>query len=145
MAVETIVPLSTISGQEKHFENKKSIGAAEIRTLKSELERHLEGEVRFDDGSRALHAVDASNYRQVPIGVVIPKSIDDVIQTIAFCREFGALVLSRGGGTSLAGQCCNTAIVMDWTKYLTPGSYWHARPREERRRIGPCRNRKLGR
>src|SRR5690349_13642929 len=97
MATETIVPLSTISGQGKHFENKKSTGAAEITALKSELEQHIKGEVRFDDGSRAIYAVDASNYRQVPIGVVIPKTIQDVIDTIAICREFEAPVLSRGG------------------------------------------------
>jgi hypothetical protein len=118
VATETIVPLSTISKREVHFENRKSIGPAEIKALKSELERRIEGEVRFDDGSRAIYAVDASNYRQVPIGVVIPKTIQDVIDTIAICREFEAPVLSRGGGTSLAGQCCNVAIVMDWTKYL---------------------------
>ncbi len=86
--------------------------------LERELRRLLEGEVRFDAGSRALYATDGSNYRQIPIGVVIPKSIEDVEQTLAACRKFGAPVLSRGGGTSLAGQCCNVAVVMDWSKYL---------------------------
>ena len=60
--------------------------------------------MRFDDGSRALYATDGSNYRQVPIGVVIPESVDDVIATVAACRKHGAPVLSRGGGTSLAGS-----------------------------------------
>ncbi|HET6933247.1 MAG TPA: FAD-binding oxidoreductase, partial [Candidatus Angelobacter sp.] len=78
----------------------------------------ISGEVRFDDGSRALYATDGSNYRQVPIGVVIPKSIEDVIQTVALAREFGAPILARGGGTSLAGQCCNVAVVIDFSKYL---------------------------
>jgi FAD/FMN-containing dehydrogenase len=78
----------------------------------------LEGEVRFDDGSRALYATDGSNYRQVPIGVVVPRSIDDVTKTLAACREAGAPVLARGGGTSLAGQCCNVAVVIDFSKYL---------------------------
>src|SRR6202007_2284430 len=68
--------------------------------------------------SRALYATDASNYRQVPIGVVIPKTIDDVILTVDQCRRFGAPLLARGGGTSLAGQCCNVAVVLDFTKYL---------------------------
>src|SRR3954467_12930026 len=81
--------------------------------LHRELHRRVEGEVRFDVGTRAIYAVDGSNYRQVPIGAVIPRSIDDVVQAIAVCREFGAPVLSRGGGTSLAGQCCNTAVVID--------------------------------
>ncbi len=81
-------------------------------------EDNIEGEVRFDAGSKAMYAVDASNYRQVPIAVVIPKSKEDVVQTVAACRKFGAPVLSRGGGTSLAGQCCNVAVVIDWSKYM---------------------------
>src|SRR5438046_3836886 len=86
--------------------------------LSSELRRRIRGEVRFDDGSRALYATDASNYRQVPIGVVIPRDADDVIQTMTVAREFGAPILARGGGTSLAGQCCNVAGVMDTSKYM---------------------------
>jgi FAD/FMN-containing dehydrogenase/Fe-S oxidoreductase len=86
--------------------------------LETELRRRLEGEVRFDPGSRAAYTVDGSNYRQAPIGVVIPRTIDDVAQAVATCRAFGAPLLSRGGGTSLAGQCCNVAVVMDWSKYL---------------------------
>lgn len=90
----------------------------DARALASELKAEIKGEVRFDDGSRALYATDGSNYRQVPIGVVIPQSVDDVIATVAACRRHGAPVLSRGGGTSLAGQCCNVAVVMDMSKYL---------------------------
>ena len=87
-------------------------------SLESALRRVLSGEVRFDAGSKALYATDGSNYRQVPIGVVIPKSKQDVIETVALCREFGVPLLSRGGGTSLAGQCCNIALVIDWSKYM---------------------------
>src|ERR1051325_6832972 len=86
--------------------------------LASDLRRAVRGEVRFDRGSRALYATDGSNYRQVPIGAVIPRSADDVVATIAVCREHGAPILSRGGGTSLAGQCCNAAVVMDMSKYF---------------------------
>jgi FAD/FMN-containing dehydrogenase/Fe-S oxidoreductase len=86
--------------------------------LAAALRRHLRGEVRFDAGSRALYATDGSNYRQVPIGVVIPRDAADVIATLAISREFGAPVLSRGGGTSLAGQCCNVAVVVDMSKYM---------------------------
>src|SRR5438270_7511724 len=88
------------------------------RELEARLRGMVRGEVRFDDGSRALYATDASNYRQVPIGLVIPRDVSDVIATVAACHQFGAPVLSRGGGTSVAGQCCNVAIVIDWTKYL---------------------------
>src|SRR5579883_553644 len=74
------------------------------------LRSRIAGEVRFSDGDRALYATDGSNYRQVPIGVVIPRSMEDVVTTMALCRRHGAPFLSRGGGTSLAGQCCNTAV-----------------------------------
>ena len=90
----------------------------EAAALAAALRERIAGEVRFDTGSRALYATDASNYRQVPIGVVIPKSVEDVIATVALCREFGAPLLNRGGGTSLAGQCCNVAVVLDYSKYL---------------------------
>jgi FAD/FMN-containing dehydrogenase/Fe-S oxidoreductase len=86
--------------------------------LSRKLKKHIRGEVRFDSGSRALYATDASNYRQVPIGVVVPRDAEDVVATVATCREFGAPILSRGGGTSLCGQCCNVAVVMDMSKYF---------------------------
>jgi FAD/FMN-containing dehydrogenase/Fe-S oxidoreductase len=94
------------------------VGAPDLDALARKLAAQLDGEVRFDPGSRALYATDGSNYRQVPMGVVIPRHKTDVLATIDVCREFGAPLLSRGGGTSLAGQCCNFAVVMDMTKYL---------------------------
>src|ERR1700751_5786087 len=78
----------------------------------------LTGDVRFDNSTRALYATDGSNYRQVPIGVVLPRDADDVLAAISVCRDFGAPLLCRGGGTSLAGQCCNVAVVLDFTKYM---------------------------
>jgi FAD/FMN-containing dehydrogenase/Fe-S oxidoreductase len=89
-----------------------------VRELEARLKSVVKGEVRFDDASRALYATDASNYRQVPIGLVIPRDIADVIAAVAACSEFGAPVLSRGGGTSLAGQCCNVAVILDFSKYM---------------------------
>ncbi len=86
--------------------------------LEKELKSTIEGEVRFDSQAKALYATDASNYRQVPIGVVLPKSKEDIAKTIELCRKHNAPILSRGGGTSLAGQCCNVAVVMDMSKYL---------------------------
>jgi len=90
----------------------------DARALADALRRHLRGEVRFDDGSRALYATDGSSYRQVPIGVVIPRDNEDVIAAVALAREYGAPILCRGGGTSLAGQCCNVAVVLDFSKYM---------------------------
>lgn len=87
-------------------------------SLEAALLRTIEGEVRFDDGTRALYATDGSNYRQAPIGVVLPRHVQDVENTVRLAREHDAPVLSRGGGTSLAGQCCNVAIVMDFSKYM---------------------------
>jgi FAD/FMN-containing dehydrogenase/Fe-S oxidoreductase len=86
--------------------------------LEAALRRHLRGEVRFDSGSRALYATDGSNYRQVPIGVVVPRDKEDVLAAVALCRDHCAPILARGGGTSLAGQCCNSAVILDFTKYM---------------------------
>jgi len=77
--------------------------------LEADLARAVDGEVRFDDGARALYSTDSSNYRQVPIGVVIPRSLDDVEATFADCRDHGAPVLSRGGGTSLASPASRSS------------------------------------
>ncbi|MFD7922615.1 FAD-binding and (Fe-S)-binding domain-containing protein [Streptomyces sp. NPDC059740] len=85
--------------------------------LASALRERVRGEVRFDKGSRAAYSTDGSNYRQVPIGVVVPRDVADGAAAVAVCAEHGAPVLSRGGGTSLGGQCTNTAVVIDWTKY----------------------------
>jgi FAD/FMN-containing dehydrogenase/Fe-S oxidoreductase len=96
------------------------VGVADVdrRALRKLLEAELEGEVRFRPGDRAMYATGGSNYRMIPIGVVLPKSVEDVLATIAACREHGAPVLARGGGTSLAGQIANVAVVIDFSKYL---------------------------
>ena len=86
--------------------------------LEKELKRQIKGEVRFDRGSRAMYSTDGSNYRQIPIGLVVPRDADDVVAAMAACRKYGAPVLARGAGTSLAGQCCNVAVVFDFTKYM---------------------------
>jgi FAD/FMN-containing dehydrogenase len=90
----------------------------DVSALEAELGKTIRGEVRFSDGDRALYSTDSSNYRQIPIGVVIPRDRADVIATVAACRKFGAPITCRGGGTSLAGQCCNIAVIIDFTKYM---------------------------
>jgi FAD/FMN-containing dehydrogenase/Fe-S oxidoreductase len=90
----------------------------EADSLARELRTTIKGEVRFNHGSRAAYSMDASNYRQIPIGIVVPRDEADVITTVSICRKFGAPILSRGGGTSLAGQGCNVAVVLDFSKYL---------------------------
>ncbi|HEX3696894.1 MAG TPA: FAD-binding and (Fe-S)-binding domain-containing protein [Polyangia bacterium] len=110
-----LVPVSRLRAREaRPFEGKR----LDVDALADALAREIDGEVRFDAGSRALYATDGSNYRQVPIGVVVPRHKVDVVATVDVCRRFGAPVLSRGGGTSLAGQCCNVAVVLDMSKHL---------------------------
>lgn len=86
--------------------------------LNEQLRKRTEAEVRFDSGSRAIYASDLSHYRQVPIGAVVPRTMDDVVETVAVCREYGVPIFGRGAGTSLAGQTCNAAVVLDFSKYL---------------------------
>src|SRR6202045_3058554 len=86
--------------------------------LAEALRRHVRGEVVFDDSSRALYATDGSNYRQVPVGVLLPRDVEDVLAVAAICRRFSAPLLCRGGGTSLAGQCCNIAVIVDFPKHM---------------------------
>ncbi|HTW60960.1 MAG TPA: FAD-binding and (Fe-S)-binding domain-containing protein [Terracidiphilus sp.] len=88
------------------------------RELESLLRKNLRGEVRFDRGARALYAADASNYRQLPIGVIFPRDAADVEAGLAACRATGAAVLPRGAGTSLAGQCVNVAVVFDYSRHM---------------------------
>jgi FAD/FMN-containing dehydrogenase/Fe-S oxidoreductase len=107
----------------------------DARALAGELARELRGEVRFSPGSRALYANDASVYRQVPIGVVIPRTVDDVIAAMAICRRHDAPILARGCGTGLAGQTVNHAVLFDFSKYLH--ALLELDPRERFARVQP--------
>ncbi|HEX3665434.1 MAG TPA: FAD-binding and (Fe-S)-binding domain-containing protein [Rhizomicrobium sp.] len=91
---------------------------AQIEKLHRALEKAIVGEVRFSMGDRALYATDASNYRQIPYGVVLPKSAEDVVATVRICNAHDVPVTPRGGGTSLAGQTCNTSVIIDFSKYM---------------------------
>ncbi|MGV3529319.1 MAG: FAD-binding and (Fe-S)-binding domain-containing protein [Flavisolibacter sp.] len=110
----TVTDILPVADKRYHTRYASGVNA---EALFRDLSDAIKGEVRFDAGSRALYATDASNYRQVPIGVVLPLDEEDVSNTIAISRKHGAPLLSRGGGTSLAGQCCNVAVVMDMSKY----------------------------
>ena len=91
----------------------------DVSKLERALRKVVQGEVRFDKASLAMYANDSSNYRQVPIGVVVPKTLDDVVATHRVCSQFGAPVCNRGGGTSLSGETVNYAVIVDNSKYLT--------------------------
>ncbi|NUP17624.1 MAG: FAD-binding oxidoreductase [Streptomyces sp.] len=98
---------------------RETASPSDPAALESALRERVDGEVRFDAGSRAAYSTDASNFRQTPIGVVVPHTPEAAVEAVAVAREYDAPVLSRGGGTSLAGQCANTAVVIDWSKYCT--------------------------
>lgn len=86
--------------------------------LARELAGAVEGQARFDDGSRALYANDASTYRQVPLGVVLPRHADDVVAAVEICRRHGVPIVARGCGTGLAGQTVNAGVMVDFSKYM---------------------------
>ncbi|WP_080418180.1 FAD-binding and (Fe-S)-binding domain-containing protein [Burkholderia ubonensis] len=94
------------------------VGQALLDALAADLRTAMRGEVRFDAGTKALYASDASNYRQVPLGVVVPADADDLAAALGVCRRFDVPFLTRGGGTSQNGQGVNVAVVADASKYF---------------------------
>lgn len=98
---------------EKHARKVDATG------LRRALSKAIEGEVRFDRASIGLYATDSSNFRQIPIGVVIPRTEQDVVLTHRICSRFRAPIVNRGTGTSLSGETVNFAVVIDHSKYLT--------------------------
>ena len=99
-------------------EKALSLTQEETAQLEVDLQRLVQGEVRFDRYSRALYSTDASIYQMEPVGVVLPRDQDDVIAVLKTASRYGIPVLPRGGGTSLGGQGCNHAVVLDFSKYM---------------------------
>ncbi|WP_297160489.1 FAD-binding and (Fe-S)-binding domain-containing protein [Thermogemmatispora sp.] len=94
------------------------ISSRRLSELQSALRAQVRGDVRFDAGSRAMYSTDASNYRQVPLGVILPRDAEDVCAAIDVCRAYDVPILARGGGTSTAGQTCNVGVVLDLSRYM---------------------------
>jgi FAD/FMN-containing dehydrogenase len=88
-------------------------------SLYRDLVASVDGEVHIDEGSRAAYSHDSSNYRQTPVAVVVPRTVEAGVAAVQVCHDRGVPIHSRGGGTSLAGQCCNEGVVIDWSKYCT--------------------------
>lgn len=103
--------------------------------LRESLSAHTTAEVKFDAATRAIYASEASNYRQLPIGVVIPKTVEDIVTTVALCKEAGLPILPRGAGTSMCGQAVNAAVVIDASKYLN--GIGHIDPERRLARVEP--------
>ena len=106
-----------------NVENRLQTGTSgeltiDVASLERTLRESVAGEVRFASGDRALYASDASNYRMVPLGVVLPKHADDVAETVRACRAHGAPIFARGGGTAIPGQTVNFGVVIDFSKYM---------------------------
>src|SRR3954452_14318069 len=97
---------------------RRSAPTTGYAALEKALKSVVKGDVRFDAGARAAYSTDASNYRQVPIAVVCPVDVDDAVAAVEVCYRHDVPVLNRGGGTSLGGECCNVAVVLDWTKHV---------------------------
>ncbi|MGI5240863.1 FAD-binding and (Fe-S)-binding domain-containing protein [Dactylosporangium sp. CA-139066] len=97
---------------------RRAAPARDISGLEAALRQAVRGDVRFDAGARAAYSTDGSNYRMVPIAVVCPRDVEDAVAAVRVCAEHDVPVVSRGGGTSLGGQCCNVAVVLDFTKYV---------------------------
>ncbi|HEV7978192.1 FAD-binding and (Fe-S)-binding domain-containing protein [Amycolatopsis sp.] len=76
-------------------------------------------DISSDSATLALYTTDASNYRHTPLGVALPRTVDDVIAAVAGCRESGLPVITRGGGTSVAGNACGPAVILDTSRYLS--------------------------
>jgi len=111
-------------------EDRERKGAFETASvLHAELAARIQGEVRFDAASRMLYATDASNYQIEPVGVVIPRSVDDVIAAIEMATSHSVPILPRGGGSSLAGQAVGAALVIDTSKYLNRVVAFHPESR----------------
>ena len=92
--------------------------AARRSSLEADLRATVRGEVAFGTGDRALYSTDSSNYRQLPIGVVRPLDTDDLATVVRVCAEHDAPITLRGGGTSLAGQATNAAVIVDVSRHL---------------------------
>ena len=88
------------------------------RALQQALESSIRGEIRFDLVSRSIYSTDASVYQIIPTGVVIPRSREDVVQTVKIANEYGISITARGGGTSQAGQAVGEGLQLDCSKYL---------------------------
>ena len=99
-------------------QNVPTASQVDAQGLARELRAAIAGEVHFDGASRAMHATDASVYQIIPLGVVTPRSRDDVLQVVRICRRHGVSITARGGGTSQAGQAIGAGLSLDFSRYM---------------------------
>src|SRR6202795_2973157 len=89
-----------------------------VPRLEARLRSNTTGDVFFDAFNRGRYATDASFYQILPLGVVVPRTVDEALRTLAIVRDEGLVVTPRGGGTSQCGQTVNEGIVVDFSKHL---------------------------
>src|SRR5271166_558669 len=94
------------------------LSSPDLSRLHDRLIRETRAEVSFDRGQRALYATDASLYQIEPVGVVVPRTVEDVIATVRIAAQEKVAIVPRGAATSLSGQTVGAAIVIDFSKYL---------------------------
>lgn len=113
--------MARIDREAKRIRLRRASGrfdALAVEALAHDMARELGEIADFSDGARALFATDASNYRHVPLGVISPRDTDDVLAAVEVCRRHHAPITPRGGGTALAGQTCNEAVIIDFSRWL---------------------------
>jgi FAD/FMN-containing dehydrogenase/Fe-S oxidoreductase len=98
--------------------DRSGVDEATRRALERDLAKVVRGQVQFDGATRGIYATDSSNYRQVPLGVVFPVDEEDVFNIVEVCRQYDSPILGRGAGTSLAGQACNVAVIVDMSRHM---------------------------
>jgi len=109
-----------------------------LADLQRDLKGSIQGEVRFDQWSRMLYSTDASIYRIVPLGVVLPRDEADVIATVQACAARKIPVLPRGDGSSLAGQTVGEAVILDLSRHMD--AFVDLDPAGRRARVQPGLN-----
>ena len=122
-------------GQGRGLRYPRGMGKIDMAPVAARLRRETTAELLFSDADRGRYATDASIYQVMPLGVVVPRTADDVAATIAVAREHGVPLLARGGGTSQCGQTVNRALVLDFSKHL--GGIVHLDPAGRRATVQP--------
>src|ERR1041384_114551 len=107
----------------------------DVAALEADLRRAVQGEVRFAGADRGMYASDASNYRMIPLGVILPRDAEDVCEAAAACRRHGAPIFARGGGTAIPGQTVNDGVLFDFSKYMN--RIHELDPQTKRARVEP--------
>jgi FAD/FMN-containing dehydrogenase len=133
VTIRTKTPPTRINNRLQTGTTEKLI--VDVAGLEADLRRVVRGEVRFSGGDRGIYASDASNYRMIPLGVILPRDADDVTEAVAACRRYNAPIFARGGGTGIPGQTVNDGVLFDFSKYMN--RLVELDPKEKRARVEP--------